>query len=112
MKNQYIKFQEILFFITIVTLPISDFIHPIKVYLGYMTTKLSIFFVILGLLFWTIDVIKNKKQIYVPKCFRVWIVLLCGVSIASIGYNLQFIDYTLLNNDKLDTLMRFFSCTE
>ena len=108
MKNQYIKFQEILFFITIVTLPISDFIHPIKVYLGYMTTKLSIFFVILGLLFWTIDVIKNKKQIYVPKCFRVWIVLLCGVSIASIGYNLQFIDYTLLNNDKLDTLMRFF----
>lgn len=108
MKNQYIELQEKLFYITIITLPISHFIHSIKVYLGYMTTKLSIFFVILGLLVWAADVIKNKKQIYVPKYFWIWIVLLYGVSITSIAYNLQFLDYTLLNNDKLDTVMRIF----
>lgn len=108
MKNKYIEFQEILFFITIVTLPISNFIHPIKIYLGYMTNKLSFFFIILGLLFWLIDVIKHKKQIYAPKFFWVWLILFCGVSIASIGYNLQFIDYNLLNNNKLNTLLRMF----
>lgn len=108
MKNSYVKFQEILFFFTIVTLPISNFIHPIKIYLGCMTSKLSFFFVILGILFWAADVIKNKKQIYAPNGFWVWLVLFCGVSIVSIGYNLQFIDYTLLNNNKLNTLLRIF----
>lgn len=107
MNNMLLKVNVFLIFCVIIATPVVSFIFPAKIYLGDMTTKLSIYFVIVGILLWLAEVIIYKKNIELPKNCLEWLILLTSVGIISTIYGLNIIDYTIIDSGKLKSLIQF-----
>ena len=99
-----VKYQKILFFIIILTMPITNFIKNFS-YLGAMNGKLSTYFVIIALSLWIFDTVKNKKEILFPKYFKIWsAIFLIYFTLASIN-GLLNVHYEILVHEKLKIIL-------
>ena len=99
-----VKYQKILFFIIILTMPITNFIKNFS-YLGAMNGKLSTYFVIIALSLWIFDIVKNKKELLLPKYFKIWATLFLVYFTFSSINGLLNVNYEILVHDKLKMLL-------
>ncbi len=103
-----VSLQKILFFIIVFTLPITNFIKNISS-IGPLNGKLSTYFVIIGLFFWILDIIRNKKEILFPKYFKIWAFLFLIFDILVSIYGLYSVDYRILEHEKLKIFIEYTS---